>query len=413
MKLIRNFLWLIVVLLVLQVFKVILSRQSAGESSSVELIVGCSQFLLVLAVVFITLFMWIAGRFWKDRRGRRLSFFAGLLFFGSSMVGLECLFAWWMRHPGGIPFFLRYSYAYYYDRFEEDILQFDARYAVYDKDLFYTLKRDTSFTFRNIEFNDRYRTNRLGLRDDDTALRAPQVVCLGDSYTMGWGVGQGETFAARLGSLTGLTVANTGVASYGTAREIINLGRIESTRLRWLIIQYCSNDLGENKTCIRSNYKLPISSAASYERLVRMQSVSRVYFPGKYFLVIANFFWKQEVNRIHPWFRLEWERKDGIAGQEEQARVFLDVLYHSGIDFKKVGVVVTFMDDYESMQGPFLKAVKRLSGEEPYRGRFGDAVRTLDIAPLLGPEDLYILDAHFRASGHVKIAKAMADIIGK
>src|SRR5258708_7850388 len=187
MKLIRNFLWLIVVLLILQVFKVILSRQSAGESSLAELIVGCSQFLLVLAVVFVTLFTWIAGRFWKDRRGRRLSFFVGLLFFGSSMVGLECLFAWWMRHPGNIPFFLRYSSAYYYDRFEEDILQFDARYAVYDKDLFYTLKRDTSFSFRNIEFNDRFHTNRLGLRDDDTALRAPQVVCLGDSYTMGWG----------------------------------------------------------------------------------------------------------------------------------------------------------------------------------------------------------------------------------
>lgn len=411
MKLMRNFLWLIVVLLVLQVFKVILSRQSAGETSLAELIVGCSQFLLVLGGLFVTLFIRIAGRLWKGRRGRRLSLLTGLLFFGISIVGLECQFAWWMRHPGNIPSLLRYSYAYYYDHFEEDILQFDARYAVYDKDLFYTLKRDTSFTFRNIEFNDLYRTNRLGLRDDDGALRAPQVVCLGDSYTMGWGVGQEETFAARLGSLTGLTVANTGVASYGTAREIINLGRIESSRLKWLIIQYCSNDLGENKTCIRSNYKLPISSAASYERLVRMQSIARVYFPGKYFLVIANFFWKQQVNRVHRWFKLEWERKEGIGGQEEQARIFLDVLYHSAIDFKKVGVVVTFMDDYETMQGPFLKAVKRLSGEEPYRGKFGDALKTLDIAPLLGPEDLYILDAHFRASGHVKIARAIADII--
>ncbi len=413
MKLFRIFLWLIVVLLALQVLKVILSRHSADENLLGELMVGCSQFLTVLGVVFVCFFLWIAGKFWKDRRGRRLSLFAGLFVFMMTVAGLECLFGWWMHHPAKIPHFLRNSFAYYYDRFEEDILQFDARYAVYDKDLYYTLKKEDSFTFRNIEFENSFRTNRLGLRGDNAELLAPQIVCLGDSYTMGWGVEQDETFAARLGKFTGLTVANTGVASYGTARELINLERIDSSRLRWIIIQYCSNDLGENESCIHSNYRLPISTPDSYEKLVRMQGMSTRYFPGKYFGVIGNFFWKQQVNRIHRWFKLDWERKQGLARQDEQARIFLDLLSRSNIDFQKVGVVVTMMDDPETMSGPFLRAVKELSGREPYKGKFVGNLKTLDITSLLAPQDYYILDAHFRAAGHEKIAKALAEIIGK
>ena len=306
---------------------------------------------------------------------------------------------------------MRPAFAYYYDYFQEDILQFDSRYAVYDKALYYTLKPDTAFTFQNIEFTDVYRTNRLGLRDADSVLSEPVVACLGDSYTMGWGVGQEQSFPARLGAMTGLRVVNMGVASYGTAREMINLGRLDKSALRWVVIQYCSNDREENERSKKNGYKLPISSRGSYEGFVRASALSRVYFPGKYFLMIANYFLKSRINRLHAVFALPWERKDGAVEQEEQAGIFLDLLYHSSIDFKKVGVVVSMMDDYDNMRGDFLRAVGRLAMQSPYREKFAGSLHLLDVSSLLKGEDLYILDVHFRASGHEKIAAAIRDII--
>jgi len=405
MKLLRSSLWLVVVLLVLQVIKVVLSRQLAVSASLAVLIIGCAQFLLVLGTAFVLLFAFLFRRFF----GSRNPFAAGVLLFLGLAVCLELLMAWWMYHPDSIPGGLRASYAYYYDYYEEDLLQMDPRYAVYNSDLFYTLKPDTSFTFQNIEYTNAMRTNGLGLRDNDSSLLSPRIACIGDSYTMGWGVGQDDCYPAYLRSLMGGGVLNMGVPSYGTARELINLGRIDASKLQWVILQYCSNDASENETSAENHYKLPISDRAEYDRLVRAAAVSRIYFPGKYFLTITNLYWKSLFNRIHPFFMLRWDRTDGLLRQEEQARVFLDLLAHSAIDFKKVGVVVTMMDDYENMNGSFLRTVKRLCAEAPYREKFGSGLKVLDIAPLLDKDDFYILDIHFKPKGYEKIARAIRD----
>ena len=82
--------------------------------------------------------------------------------------------------------------------------------------------------------------NRLGLRDDEASLRAPAVVVLGDSYAMGWGVAQDETIAEVIERETGLRALNAGIASYGTVREMRLLDRIDTSRLRYLVIQYCN-----------------------------------------------------------------------------------------------------------------------------------------------------------------------------
>lgn len=327
------------------------------------------------------------------------------------MTVMECLLAWWMHHPDRLPVSFRPSFAYYYDYFQEDLLQFDARYAVYDTGLFYTLKPESRFSFRNIEFDNEYRTNRVGLRDGDSILSSAQVICLGDSYTMGWGVEQDSSFPVRLAALSGWKVANLGMASYGTARELKGLGRVDTSKLRCLIIQYCCNDQGENLACQKHGYKLPISSRDTYEDLVRAARSSRIYFPGKYFLIIGNFFGKSLLNKIYPFFSLPWERKDWGKGQEDQARIFLDLLYHSGINFGKLKVVITMMDDPENMQGTFLKEAERLSMQMPYRERFGKGLLFMDAGKLLTPDDHYILDAHFKASGHEKIARALSKLL--
>ncbi|HMD37517.1 MAG TPA: hypothetical protein VKH42_21225, partial [Vicinamibacterales bacterium] len=79
-----------------------------------------------------------------------------------------------------------------YRHFNRSLIQFDARCARYDAELFYTLKPG-SCSFGNLEFGNDYRINRAGLRDDDDALSAPEMIVIGDSHAMGWGVDQDES----------------------------------------------------------------------------------------------------------------------------------------------------------------------------------------------------------------------------
>jgi len=211
--------------------------------------------------------------------------------------------------------------------------------------------------------------------------------------------------------VSGWKVLNMGMASYGTAREITALRRIDTAGLRWLVIQYCGNDFGENESFIRDNYKLAVSPPAVFHHTVRLGMVSRTYFPGKYFLVIAPFFLKTELNRIHPFFSLPWERKSWGKDPGAQAIAFLDVLSHAPVDFGRVKVIVTIMDTYENMKGGFLGAVKADLAQEPYRGRFGGNLYLLDLSDTLSRSDLYILDVHFRSSGQAKVAHALWDIM--
>jgi len=202
-------------------------------------------------------------------------------------------------------------------------------------------------------------------------------------------------------------VANMGMASYGTARELMSLGRVDTSRMQWLVIQYCTNDQDENRGAVEHGYRLPISSRESYEELVRAAADSRIYFPGKYFLIIGNFFEKSCLNKIYPFFQLKWERRDWGKKQEEQARIFLDVLSHAAIDFNKVKVIVTMMDDHKNMRGPFLRTLKGLCEQPAYRCRFAAGLKVVDVEPLLSKKDLYTLDVHFKATAHTKIAWAL------
>ncbi len=73
------------------------------------------------------------------------------------------------------------------------------------------------------------------------------IAVIGDSHAMGWGVNDNETFAAHLQALSGHPVYNLGVASYGTARELIRLKKSGVLdKVDTIILQYCNNDLSEN-----------------------------------------------------------------------------------------------------------------------------------------------------------------------
>ena len=74
------------------------------------------------------------------------------------------------------------------------------------------------------------------MRDDEESLKAPEVIVLGDSVAMGWGIEQNETMAQQIEAMAGLKVLNAGISSYGTVREMKLLNRLDLSRVKYLVI---------------------------------------------------------------------------------------------------------------------------------------------------------------------------------
>ena len=199
----------------------------------------------------------------------------------TGLLGLvEVTVDYFMSAPDLIPsgIFLNTARNIYWRERDKDLIQFSPECAQYHDWLGYTLRPGTC-TFSGPEFSNKFDVNSLGLRDDERSIHAPELIVIGDSEAMGWGVEQNQTFAQIVEARSGLTVLNAAVSSYGTAREVMSLQRLDTSRLRFLVIQYCDNDFGENAAFYDNNNHLETMSFAKYAELSRAQEkLSRYYF---------------------------------------------------------------------------------------------------------------------------------------
>ncbi|AXY75434.1 hypothetical protein D3H65_16235 [Paraflavitalea soli] len=407
MKWVRVFLYLIVGCLFLEVLKTIIVRQHYISSYFWATILICLQFLCIIMFFLFLLFSILFRKYQGRKRWiMPLAVTLGLL------VLMELCTAYLLRNPRHIPSFLKWSFAYYYDYYNCPLPQFEPKAAAYSTELFYTLKPGAHFRYFNCEFSNAYSINSKGVRDDENSLQSPGIICLGDSYAMGWGVGQQETFAQQLEQLSGMKTLNGGVSSYGTAREMAQLGQLDTSALKYLVIQYCSNDIGENQAYIGNHYVLPVSGKAYYDSVVAGQQIQRHYFPGKYSLLISQSLVKKKINGIAPVFPLLFERESPFGDEVQHAAAFVDILYNtSRINFSKTKVIVTVLDSYDRLNNHFLEQVTRLASQAPYKDRFAGNLLVLNMAGILQPDDYYELDLHIRASGHKKVADGLWQMI--
>ena len=119
----------------------------------------------------------------------------------------------------------------YYDAADRAVVQGMESCAQYDSRLFYTLKPGTCVQTER-EFSVAYAINSQGLRDSETALTAPRMIVIGDSFAMGWGVAQQSAFAKLVEAEWGHSVLNAGISSYGTARETSLLVTVQPCQRR-------------------------------------------------------------------------------------------------------------------------------------------------------------------------------------
>jgi hypothetical protein len=103
--------------------------------------------------------------------------------------------------------------------------------------------------FKMLEFDTTVITNSLGLRDNEVDFTKPRILCLGDSFTFGYGVENDETFCARLEELFGgqYDFVNAGFADgYAPSTYALWLTRYrERLSPSMILVNFFQNDSGD------------------------------------------------------------------------------------------------------------------------------------------------------------------------
>lgn len=311
----------------------------------------------------------------------------------------EGLIRYCLHNPKVIPAGMRTVFSSYYDEHLRSTIQMEPECAVYDSGLFYTL-RPGKCTFENLEFKVDLNVNSLGVRDSETSLHNPEVIFLGDSFTMGWGIPQDSSYAALASNALGRTVLNAGISSYGTVREIELLKRINTDSLKTVVIQYHYSDLMENREFAEHHDSLIISSPEKYKQTSDMVRKRNSYFFGKHTSMVTKFLLKKMTNRIEA---------RPLTGRDD-VTYFLHALTTLGSTLQDKNIVVFEMASHGEKGNTFLAELKKEIADEKYPA-FIRNMKIVDVQPLLTEDDYFILDDHINTKGHIKVSQELVKAI--
>lgn len=325
---------------------------------------------------------------------------------------LSCILL--LRNPNLIPGDVALFRDYYFE-FDCNLIQYNKSAAEYDNALFYKLKNNNRFIYKNQEFSDSFATNSKGFRDEEVSLDSPSIVFVGDSYTLGWGANEHESFPSITEKITGLRGLNTGMSSYGTAREIAALSKVDLSAARFIVWQYCFNDFDENESLLSRGGRLEIQTQQEYEKTVTTHEWTVSYFPGKHFLTIIKLGGTRLLKKIIGKTK---ENDNSISVQKSilkkwamhHAETFLKVLETSNIDWTNINVIVTELNP-RNTKSLFIEALSERLRNTDKKTLIRSKIIPLNIMPLLNQKDYYILDVHLTRQGNLKVAEQLAKTI--
>ena len=320
------------------------------------------------------------------------------------LAGLELGLTWALDHPerfANSPAILN-ALRIIHDEERVLSIQYDPACAEYDPQTTYRL-RPGSCRFASTEFDTDYAINSQGLRDDEASLTAPEIIVLGDSFAMGWGVEQDEAFPQVLERLTGARVLDAAISSFGTVRELRMLSRLDRSNLKALVIQYCDNDFRENLSFMTSGNRLGIMPREEFQARSD-KAMARRYWFGRYLNRL-----RKSVSHILA------RRIKGLAGaasgpdseptDRQEAEAFVNALAHGPVDLSGVPVFVLELLPFAAGDDGFAARLEELATRGAAAGL---DLRVLRTAGLFEPGDTYLLDDHLRASGQAKVAALLA-----
>lgn len=321
-----------------------------------------------------------------------------------AVLGLsEAAMYFLIRHPGLLNLFSRRfqnSISYLYIQGDRRIMQFQKGCGRHSTDLGYTLNPGT-FTYTEIEFSNVYRINSLGVRDTEEALTAPEMVLLGDSFALGWGVDASETFIKLVEKKTNLRTLNTCVPSFGTVREMLMLRKVDRSRLKYLILQYCADDYDENRLYYRNGNRAQIMRAETFDHITAKLSEPNGYYPGKYLRLKMR-------KKFGKWMRhMPPEINDDDSPGEVD--LFLHVLKQNADLLGNIPLIVFELSGINQTDAFTRNLREKIT--EPDQPPFIRHMKVLDMARHLEDRHYYVLDGHLNAAGHVVAADILCQAL--
>lgn len=399
------------VIILFELFKYFLRLKSHDEAYYYFFFNLLSSYqILILSFCIGTLFLEEVVLRKMIQRNRIIG--SSIIFFLFILI-CESICTYLLYNPKNIPRSILANFRSYYEQFDCKLIQYEAQATEFDKDLFYKLKDRHRFSYENKEFSNMFTTNSRGFRDNEAALKKPTVVCLGDSYTLGWGVEEREAFPAVIENMTGLKTLNAAMSSYGTARESVVLSSLDTSDLKFIIWQYCNNDDDENLSFINNNFKLESSPEVYFNNLVQMQKWTTTYFPGKHFLTILKMsipFSKNKVSGLNNYM----QDTGHLFREKARARAirFLNIIAWSKINYKKTKIIVIELSP-EKWASVFLDEVKSVANEAFFKQRFEGNLIFLDLRKILNRGDYYLLDLHLTKKGNIKVGTYLSKTINR
>lgn len=325
-----------------------------------------------------------------------------ILFVILVLILLEGVFYFLLRNPGILRLLsrkLQNSISYLYVQGDRKIMQFQKGYGRHDPDFGYTLKPG-AFIFEEVEFSNEYCINSLGVRDSEEALVTPEIIFLGDSFALGWGVDQEETFVKLIENKTKLKTINTSIPSFGTVREMMMLKKMDRSRLKCLILQYCGDDYDENLLYYRNGDRPQIMRAQTFQSLTQFHSKDKSYYPGKYLRLKI----RKKIG--------EWKTRPTTPEQENppgDVDLFLHVLKQNTDLLAGVPLIVFEMNGIN--QTNFFTKQLQQTVKAPGQPSFIQEMIILDMSQYLKDLHFYVLDGHLNASGHIIVADILYHVL--
>lgn len=284
--------------------------------------------------------------------------------------------------------------------------QYEPKISEYNPALGYLFRKNITSPFRQWEFSTQnVSTNFLGVRDDSVSGIHPDIILLGDSFTAGWGVEQEQMFGSLLEKKLSRKVLNAGISSFGTVRESLLLRQLPKDSCRLVIIQYCANDLEENKAWSDSIGSFrPSLNPQKYSANQVRNSSRKIYVPFK-FLFFSSL-------KVMQYLFLTPSKHDILYNNKpndsfEHTAYFLKALRYLRSHYKG-NILIICLSNSVRFDTQFIQNTKQRAEKEGWKN-----LHFLNVSSSFKRVDNYLIDGHNTAVGHQKIAGQLSEFIKK
>ena len=274
----------------------------------------------------------------------------------------------------------------------------------YDEDLLYRPK-DGACRFANLEFETNVTFDSFA-RLDEIKQHRINILVIGDSHAMGWGVNDTDTFAYRLEQQLNVNVVNAAVSSYGTARQFQFAEKFHRREYDLIIIQYCDNDFGENFNFLANSISYPRPRAlfetmrnATPLKIPSMFSVALNSYISLYEKFKAVLFQNKQVDIVSTTHSISGPVPRPIDKQNWLTHndSLLRIVRKFRPQFGNPPVLVTYANSHN---WTFLNFPEHQTEDDIHF-----------LAPRLSDRDYYVLDAHMNQRGHARLADSLTEYI--